>query len=130
MQWSRSLRTVTARVAIFAVLLGSLMPTLSHAVRSGGSESWFEVCSTLGTKWVAAGDANASETAPAPTQLQPGEHCPYCKLHASGLGLPPAPISIAAAPLLRFEVLGSLPSTARTRFAWVIAQPRAPPSIS
>jgi hypothetical protein len=130
MRWSRSLRTVTTRVAIFAVLVGWLMPTLSHAVRPGASESWLEVCSTLGSKWVAAGDASAGDSAPAPTQLQPGEHCPYCKLHSSGLGLPPAPIELAAAPQLRFEGLRSHPSPARTRIAWVIALPRAPPSIS
>lgn len=129
MQCRRVTRVLTSWLAILAFMTAALAPSISHALSSGNRLSWVEVCTPTGAKWVqAAGDA-ADET-PAPAAVHPLEHCPYCSLHFSALALPAA--SAATVPLLvpTHDLPIAFLAAPRTLYAWVSAQPRAPPQFA
>lgn len=118
---------LTGWIAVLAILLASLAPSLSHALASSTGSNWVEICTTQGSKWIAAGE-DGSERAPASAHVL--DHCPYCSLHAPTLGLPPAG-SLTQLPLrLAHEVPRAFLAAPRTQHAWVSAQPRAPPLFS
>ncbi len=128
MRFSRVGRKFSSWMAILAILVGALAPTLSHALRGDTPDGWVEVCSRLGSKWVSV-DAT-DETAPAP-QTAPAadfEHCSFCSL-SSGAVLLPSPQAMALLAL-QFEVPLRYLAAPRTPFAWQAAQARAPPPLS
>ena len=114
-------------IAALAILLAAIAPSLSHALGTAETGSWFEICSSQGSKWI-ADDPDGSPLAPAAGHVL--EHCPYCSMHAPALGLPPAPGLLP----LRIEGHGEFPPTfyaaPHTLHAWVSARPRAPPTLS
>ncbi|WP_342618591.1 DUF2946 domain-containing protein [Rhodoferax sp. GW822-FHT02A01] len=84
-------------IAILAILLNSLMPTVAHAVsgkQSAPRSGWTEVCTTQGAIWikVAADESDAAQSPTQPANAPQGTmtlvHCPYCLLHAGAPGLP------------------------------------------
>ncbi len=83
-----------------------------------------EICSVTGTKLVALEVDNGPSDLPNPHLLK---HCPYCSLHSTQLGLPPAPPAIPALLDLQFETPKLFLFAPRTLFAWASAQARAPP---
>lgn len=101
----------------------ALAPLASQALGPRQSEAWIEICGVNGAKWIKA-DAGS------PAQPQPGahplDHCPYCSVHASALGMPPAPLLLHPAAL-RYEVPQAFLAAPRTLHAWRTAQARAPP---
>ena len=123
---STSARRLVAWFASLAVLLASLAPSIAQAVRRDGSGAWIEVCSVLGNKLVAP-DGTQRDSAPAKHLLQ---HCPYCALHATALGMPPAPPSLPAVVRGGGSVPALLLAAPRPLFAWAAAQPRGPPAVS
>jgi hypothetical protein len=109
----------------------ALLPTVSQALAfaQGGKSTWAEVCTTQGMKLVALDDAPGAGNAPA----QPAahlDHCPYCSLGASALGLPPAPMSALGLPAAAAHVPPLFLQAPRTLFAWRSALARAPPLAS
>lgn len=114
-------------IAVLAILLSALAPSLSQALAAGTGSNWVEVCTAQGSKWMAAGEAG---TEPAPASAHVLDHCPYCSLHAPALGLPP----VASMPPLLLQRAHEVPraylAARRTLHAWVSAQPRAPPLFS
>jgi hypothetical protein len=112
------------------MLLGSLMPSVSHLLRASGSDSWVEVCSSLGSKWVSAADPERSGSKQAPLTLKALDHCAYCTLQANAMGMPPDITTAVFLPQGRFDVPRLFLLAARTQFAWASAQPRAPPQNS
>lgn len=123
----RARRQLTSWIAILAVLVASLAPSVSHALGLNKGASWMEVCSAQGSKWQQT-DSDESRGAPAAGHVL--EHCPYCSIHAPALGMPPAP---EVAPLsldLTDEFPLAFLAAPRTLHAWLSAQPRAPPSFS
>ena len=125
MRHFRAQRRLPAWIAVLAVLLASLAPTVSHALGWGASLT--EVCTAQGSQWVQDG-AGPSKNAPGAAHLL--GHCPYCSLHAQALGMPP----VAGAPSLPAALAGerpsALPQAPGTPHAWVSARPRAPPLSS
>lgn len=121
-------RRLTAWIAVLAVLLMSLAPTVSHALGRASVEGWVEVCSAEGSRWVLAEPAGAGGAPGAVAHLL--DHCPCCSSHAPTLGLPFAPGSTALGPDLSDEVPQAFLAAARTLFAWVGARSRAPPLLS
>ena len=115
-------------MAVFAVLLVTLAPALSHALQSQPAQGWLEVCSSLGTRWVRADDAAAP--AKAPPGLHALEHCPYCSLNADLLGLPPGASVALAAPHGAGAVAPLFLHGPRSQYAWSPSQPRGPPAIA
>ena len=127
---TRTQRTVVAWIACLAALLATLAPSIAQALQRGEPGAWIEVCTVLGSKLVAV-DGTTDDSAPKGPAKHPLQHCSYCSLHVTALGLPPAslslpplvPLGLAAAPELMLQA-------PRTLFAWAIAQPRAPPALS
>lgn len=119
-------RTVFAWVAVCALLLAACMPTLVRAL-SSGSEGQI-LCSSAAPSWATA---SVDGQRGAPLQVPPtqdlGEHCPWCSLDAVGLGLPPVPLLAVPRMAPHHGVPPWFLTAPRTRHAWALAQPRAPP---
>lgn len=126
MRFGRPLQRLVSWIACFAILMGAFAPAISQVLQSGSGTTWAEVCTSLGAKLVQV-DAPASDPA---TQLPGGhllDHCPYCSLHATALGLPPTPVAVPLLTSLRFGLPERFLTAPATPFAWTAAQPRAPP---
>jgi hypothetical protein len=84
-------RRLAAWIALAAMLLAALAPTVSRARAWAGAPAtgWIEICTVSGMQWVRlAGSQPLGEPAPAPA---PGlDGCPFCLLLADRLG-PPSP---------------------------------------
>ncbi len=118
---------LTTWFAALAILLASLVPSVSHALASASGAGWIEICTAQGSKWVSADQAGSERT---PSSAHVADHCPYCSFHTPALGLPPANNSTDQPPSLAHEVPLAFLTAPRTLHAWVSAQPRAPPSFS
>ncbi|MFG5410736.1 DUF2946 domain-containing protein [Piscinibacter sakaiensis] len=127
MRACRAHRRLATWFAALAILLASFAPSLSHALASASGANWIEICTTQGSKRIAAGEAG-SERAPAAAHVL--DHCPYCSVHAPTLGLPPANASAPQPARLAYEFPLAFLAAPRTPHAWVSAQPRAPPLSS
>lgn len=118
------------------MLLGSLMPSLSHAIRSGDGASGIEVCTAAGAWRLADVEAADLTKTPngragdAPASLHALEHCPYCSVHVPTLGL--LPQAAWRIPMsLDVEVVPRASSAApRAPQAWNRSRPRGPPRSS
>lgn len=138
---SPRLRRPVAWLALLALLAGSLLPALAHALASEAQRTvWAEVCTAQGMKLVPvaaegsddAGPAEATDAAPggAPMSLHgAADHCPWCLLTAApALAPPPAPV-LWLPPLPASGLPARFLSAARTTAVWQAAQPRGPPSL-
>jgi hypothetical protein len=128
------IRSITRRLrfawlALFAVLLNALAPTVSHALAASRPVIPVDVCSV---------DGGASFAAAAALLMQDDRHagmgpfddCGYCLAHAGSHGLPPpvhAPLALAHGteprPFLFHHAPRPLP-------AWLAAVPRGPPAFA
>ena len=117
-----------AWIALLAMLLLALLPTLSRAmaVAQGESAVWAEICTAQGMKRVAL-DSQTSD--PAAPEAAGGhlDHCPFCSLCAQAVGMPPAPLVVRDVSATAEHVPPLFLQAPRTLFAWRRAQPRAPP---
>lgn len=125
-------RIIFSWIAVLAILLNALMPTLAQAlvVDKGEGSAWVEVCSAQGISWVSAGaEAGLPTQEPknAPGLVQAAK-CAYCLVHADSFALPPA---MPAAPrLLQPAADRLLPAAQRpmqSRALWALPSVRAPP---
>lgn len=108
----------------------ALAPKMSDAVQVSAAGVWIEVCTMSGATWVnASGDIDEAAPMPTPTQSHADDHCPYCDLRATAIGMPVAPVVL---PLLtaKFEFAARFLAAPRTAHAWRAAQARAPPLFS
>jgi hypothetical protein len=131
-------RSIVQWIAILAVLMNALAPSMSMAL-SGPSGSqvsetaqWVEVCASTGTTWVLlAADGSTLETRQSQPADAPGslhaKHCLYCLTHAASFALPveePAPfVALHASPVHGFDAV----SAPRTGSPWRAQVARAPP---
>jgi hypothetical protein len=115
-----------AWVALFAIILHALAPSFSHAVvtfSNTQSNIWVEICSSLGSKWIAAEPLN---TTGSETNFQ---HCPYCVTPSNSAVLPTSYVSwipqledyAAANNVLQYFLHSDV---------WPTALARAPPVFS
>jgi len=128
MRRCRALQTLTSWMALVAVLMVALAPTISFALGAGSSRAWIEVCSSTGSKWVRT-QADPAEPTPLTAAAHPFEHCPYCSLQADALPVPLAPPDLPLPPPAADDMPAVFLHAARTLHAWVHAQPRAPPQF-
>jgi hypothetical protein len=127
-------RRLTAWLAALALMLGSLLPVLSHAVvvAPSGGQGWVEVCTVSGMAWVkqVSDDAGAASDS---QHSMPGsdasmDRCGWCATHSPMAGLPPVagpllgPIAFAA------DVPAAFLHAPRPLFVWASAHSRAPPA--
>lgn len=138
MSSSRPQRHAAVWIALLAVLLAALAPSVSQALgfARGAGPSWVEVCSAEGAKWVpadagagaSADDASADDgTSHGPAAAHWMEHCPWCSLHQPALAVPPAPAALPLVNGLTEALPRAFLQAPRTLHAWASAQPRAPP---
>jgi hypothetical protein len=112
--------------------MASLAPSISHALAAsnkGGFSAWTEICSIDGVKSQKAESKPLRSSAPADDGVH-FEHCPFCSTHAGFFGPPPSGETVI--PLMTGSparpVLFS--HSPHPLFAWLTAQPRAPPAVS
>jgi Protein of unknown function (DUF2946) len=126
--WNKKI--ITTWIAIFAILLSALAPSISSAltvltVRNGNSPSWAEICSTSNS----TASVN-KKTQSSTSDAHESKHCPFCLPHAGNFALPPAAMPCCAVaaghdtfPPLYYQAPSLL-------FSWVTANPRGPPPLS
>lgn len=122
-------------VAVCAILLGALAPTVSrwlaHARPASSALAMLEVCvSRPGLPSVIMLKANPYQPAKQPIDHLKMDHCPLCVLHADHAGLPPS--EVAAMPVLALrDITPVLFLQAPQPLAvWAAALARAPPALS
>lgn len=132
-------RAVAAWLAMFAVVIASVAPAISHAFAQPATASHAQIhvdadgapedlCSTDAEPDADTGHAHAGGHGPASSPALHLEHCPFCHLHADALQVPVVAVPILptasrpARPLLFFLAPSLL-------HAWRSAQPRAPPAV-
>src|SRR3990167_7859006 len=125
MPFARAHRRFTAWLAMLAMVLGALAPTVAQAVvASSAHDGWVQVCSVSGMVWVqtdaapASGDGNPMASATM--------DCPWCSPHGGAAGLPP--VSAHAEPLPpQAQPLPVYFHAAALRGTWASGLARAPP---
>ena len=122
----RSRNPFLSWIVCFAILMGSLAPTLSLAMQTRSGALWAEICTSTGAKLVRV---SPDDGAPAPAM--PGAHaiahCPSCCVFSPSMAPGPAFLFIPPARYLAREPLQAFPPAPRSLIAWHTVQPRAPP---
>ena len=100
MSFYRVHRRFAAWLAMLAMVLSALAPTVAHAWIAAADEGqWIEVCSASGMVWLKADGPNAVAD-PATGSDMPmadmAQHCPWCSSHGPLTGLPPVASEAAA----------------------------------
>lgn len=126
-----SLQRFIARLALLAVLLAALAPTVSRALISAGlDDNWVEICADGGSRWLKMDATSAANDLHSPSHTDHTlafEHCPFCTSQAYHPGLPPSD-----APALRVQS-GTPPlpplflHAPQPLHAWASVRSRAPP---
>jgi len=127
--------TVVHWIAIIAVLMSSLAPSVSQAlaVQKSNLNSMDFVCSASGMQMIAAVAVDEIKLSAADQsndqQVLMGDHCPYCALQANYV-LPlnnalnfEIPLNLTIYPALFY-------TSPKPLFAWLTLPSRAPPLIS
>ncbi|MGE0348218.1 DUF2946 domain-containing protein [Hydrogenophaga sp.] len=128
MSLSRATHRLAAWLALFAMLLGALAPTVAQAVVvSQGGQGWVQVCSASGMVWVQADALEAQVDADGQKPMaDASRHCPWCSLQGAA-GLPPALPSQPVALESRTERPQARAGAPTPSTHWPAAPSRAPP---
>jgi hypothetical protein len=131
-------RQFSTWLAILAILLNALMPTVSlafdtaDAVSTSAEGEWVEMCSASGSAWLLL-DANGQLLARS-TQKPEGAlasshegHCPYCLTHAASFGLAPTSATQAMAWPVLADRLAQPAAPRQKQQTWLTPAARAPP---
>jgi hypothetical protein len=112
-------------IAILAIFVGSIAPSISQAVSLAKSGHGFvmEICSAEGSKISKAVDVSEQN------QEQSAESCPYCLAHIA-YALPLNPTLSLSAPQDHSLYSKLFYQSPKPLFAWVSLPSRAPPSNS
>lgn len=136
---NRPRQIIASWIAILAILLNALMPTVSMALHSSRGASvargsdWIEVCSTQGSTWVrlATDGSLLEQTSRKPAGAPAfghGGYCLYCLTHAASFGLPPSSVfGLPVWPLITDLLLQHAP-IALLPADWLAPAARAPPA--
>ncbi|MGV3728690.1 DUF2946 family protein [Hydrogenophaga sp.] len=127
---TRTTRRCATWLAMLAMVMGALAPTVAQAVvASQGGAGWVQVCSASGMVWLQAdaidGDSALGDASESMTDAS--RHCPWCNLHGA-TGLPPSPtLTPLLAPVAAVPQVPPSPVSFAT--FWPAAPPRAPPLV-
>lgn len=127
---SRLHRRITAWLALLALVVGALAPTVAQAmVAAGDRAEWLEVCSVSGMVWIKADTGEISQQQPdgSGSSGAPSQHCPWCTLHGGAAGLPPAAAMHGELPARLTDLPPAFYRAPLATTAWAPAQSRAPP---
>jgi hypothetical protein len=123
----RQLQRVCAALALFAILLVALMPTIARAVAAAKGESLMiqELCSAQGGKRLVLNVELDDALHGSATHL---EKCGYCALLTQQpIASNPNAATYAPLPKATQELPARFYNAAPKLHAWRTAQPRAPP---
>jgi hypothetical protein len=128
------IRSITRRLrfvwlALFAVLLNALAPTVSHALAASRPAIPVDVCGADGGAPFAAAAALLMQDERHASMGVPDD-CGYCLVHAGSHGLPPpvhAPLVLVDGAEPRPFLFHHAP---RPLAAWLAAVPRGPPVLA
>ena len=129
MRLRRNARALTSWIAILAILMSALAPSISHALGSKNASPWTVACTSIGVKWVQT-EADPADPSPGPGAAHAFEYCPYCSLHANAVAIPATPSAGVPSTSATDEPPATVILAPRTLCAWVSPQPRAPPLFS
>ena len=118
---TRLSRAITSWVAVLAVLMSALAPSISPALVKNGDVSWVEVCADGGSKWI---DPSTGEEFPPSTHAS--DPCHYCVLHADVAISGPVSPRVPVADLAEYVARAFL-NAPRVAHAWRAPHSRAPP---
>lgn len=121
----RAHRRLLTWLTLLSLGLGTLAPTLAHAVpRAGGAAAWVQVCSSTGMFWVRA-DGEAGD----PVAAERLVACAWCDLHG-GTVAPPPPGLVALGQRLAepAPLMASAAEPAAT--LWLSPPLRGPPAAA
>lgn len=128
MSSTRIQRRFTAWLALLALALSALAPTMAQAVVSASERSdWVQICSASGMVWIQA-DAAASGTDSVPL-ADMAAPCAWCLMHSAVAGLPPAPVMGFTSSLPQLLPGGCMAAAPPTG-VWTAAPARAPPVLA
>jgi Protein of unknown function (DUF2946) len=132
MAFFRLHRRFSAWLAMLALVLGALAPTVAQAMAAGSDDAdWQRVCSVSGMVWVKADTGELSDRQPdggAPLS-DASQHCAWCTLHGGVAGLPAAdPVPGLPARLTDLPPAFYLAPMAAS--VWMPAHSRGPPRAS
>ena len=127
MSFLRGRRTSSSWIALVAILLVALAPSVTGWLSASRTQLWGQVCSAATRAATKPGSSAGGQSPAAPHAF---EHCPYCALHAD-LGPPPdaGPADAGVAVAFRARPLAFVRAP-RASATWASAQPRAPPSVA
>lgn len=133
MSFLRVYRRFTAALALLAMVLSVLVPTVAQAVvHASGQAQWVQVCSASGMVWVKASDADSAEPgAQDPSKPMGGmsEPCPWCAVHGGAAGVPP-PTAAFVGAIAAAEPPPAFLFSATVSGVWAVAHARAPPAAA
>lgn len=119
---------LAARLALFAMLVAALMPTLNRLLSSGGGMG-VEVCTGAGVEYVMLDPDPSDERDDRGAPLSTGEHCPYCLVNGGDPVLARSDAAALRVPVAAAPMPPAFFHAPRTLFAWSAARPRAPPFL-
>jgi hypothetical protein len=123
----RGRRTPTSWIALVAILLVTLAPSVTGWLSASRTQLWGEICSAATLTAAKPGSSAGGGSPAAPHAF---EHCPYCALHAD-LALPPDPGRADAGVAFAFRAQpAAFVRAPRATATWASAQPRGPPSVA
>jgi len=122
-------RTVTtAWLAMAALLLGALLPLLSHTLaRSAHASGWVEVCTSTGMAWVHTETGQRADAPPYGSLASDVSDCTWCLLQAGAGGLPVAADAPHFGPVASAARHPQADSPLPAQAHWPSALTRAPP---
>lgn len=132
----RSIHTLTAWLAVLALLWAGVLPLMSHVLvpQVVAEVGMVEVCTVTGMTWIkteggSTDSADTSRDSIDPNQKKAVGKCDWCARHTLNLGLL-ATVSIGLLlPAHMATRLMAFWRAPRPLFAWAAARPRAPPSV-
>ncbi len=123
---TRRLMRRSAFMALFAVLLNALAPTLSYAMAADKGGAVVEMCTSFGLKKVLVSGTGGEDT----SSTHGFKHCQFCP----SAGTPPPPTEQAAAvfvPPQTVMVVASDRQIVRNPLLfWSVSHKRGPPSLA
>lgn len=129
---TRLQRRFTAWVALLALVLGVLAPTVTQAMVAGSDRAdWLEVCSVSGMVWVKANTGEVRDLLPdgSGPASDASQQCSWCTLNGGSAALSVVAASLYLPPrLIDFPPAFYHAPLAAT--VWAPAQSRAPPSAA
>ncbi|MCX7165281.1 MAG: DUF2946 domain-containing protein [Rhodocyclales bacterium] len=125
MKLARCTGRLTAWIAIFAILLAALAPSVARALSPPQKAMpWTDICSVAGTQAAPATDPISGS---GQHQNVGFKHCPLCLNYTGHLALPTAPVAPLPVVGASAEDFPASVTTASAHFIRTAAQPRAPP---